>query len=306
MIFFCKKRHEVFVSDIQMMKGSMNHMKQMMVIYAVFGVFCLGCAHQEPAKPTPPVSADVSGRHTPQSAQTQTPQSASSTADSDSPHDPFLDEDLDFLEEEESQETVLVADPIAPWNRLMYHFNDKLYFYVLKPVTGLYKGLVPTFVRTGVKNFFQNITTPIRFVNCLLQGKGHHAGKEMERFIINSTAGGLGFADLAKSHYNLDLSDEDLGQSLGVYGIGNGFYIVWPVLGPSTLRDSAGFLGDRFLNPLAYVSPFYVSVAISAYKTVNDTSFRIGDYETLKEAAIVPYDAIRDAYIQNREHKVSQ
>jgi phospholipid-binding lipoprotein MlaA len=100
--------------------------------------------------------------------------------------------------------------------------------------------------------------------------------------------------------------DEDLGQTFATYGIGDGFYIVWPILGPSTLRDSVGMVGDWFLNPVSYVHPIEAYLGIRATETVNDTSFRIGDYESLKEAAIDPYVAFRNAYIQYRKRKVEE
>jgi len=104
----------------------------------------------------------------------------------------------------------------------------------------------------------------------------------------------------------LNPGEEDLGQTLGSYGIGNGFYIVWPILGPSTLRDSMGMVGDWFLNPVSYVEPTETYLEIRAVETVNETSFKIGDYESLKEAAIDPYVALRNAYIQHRKKKVEE
>jgi phospholipid-binding lipoprotein MlaA len=220
--------------------------------------------------------------------------------------DEFLDEELDFLDEEFEEEPVRIADPLSPWNRAMFHFNDKFYFWLLKPVAQGYKAVTPEIFRVGIRNFFRNLATPIRFVNSLLQGKGRNSGREMERFIINSTAGGLGFGDPAKKYHNLTPSDEDFGQTLGRYGAGNGFYIIWPFLGPSTLRDTVGLVGDRFLNPVTYVSPTTAAVGITGFRIVNETTFRIGDYESFKESALEPYVAFRDAYIQHRKKKVEE
>ncbi len=216
------------------------------------------------------------------------------------------DDDLDYLDEDVDESTQ-IADPIYYWNKGVYHFNDKLYFWVLKPVATGYRAVVPTPARTGVKNFFHNIAVPIRFVNCLLQGKVGEAGQEVALFIVDTTWGILGIRSLAQKYPDeVKHAEEDFGQTLGLYGLGNGFYIVWPFLGPSSLRDSVGFAGDRFLNPVAYVEPLEVSLGITGVKTVNDVSFRIGDYESLKQAAIDPYDAIRDAYVQNRIKKVNE
>jgi len=124
--------------------------------------------------------------------------------------------------------------------------------------------------------------------------------------LINSTVGVLGFGDPAKRWPELSPSEEDLGQTLATYGIGDGFYIVWPILGPSTLRDSVGMVGDWFLDPTFYVEPLEAYLAVWTVENVNETSFRIGDYESFKEAAIDPYIALRHAYIQNRKKKVEE
>ena len=216
------------------------------------------------------------------------------------------DDDFDFLEETAEPEPSRVADPIAPFNKAMFYFNDKLYFWVLKPITRGYAAIFPEFARTGVANFFRNIYTPIRFVNSLLQGKGDAVDNELASFFINSTWGVLGFGAPAQNKLKIPLSNEDMGQTFGAYGIGNGFYIVWPFIGPSTLRDSVGRVGDRFLNPTSYVESTGTFFAIWAYDRVNETSFRIGEYEAIKEAAIDPYTAIRNGYIQFRNARIEE
>lgn len=215
-----------------------------------------------------------------------------------------LEKDADYLEEE----AVKIRDPIWPWNRAMYHFNDKLYFWLLKPVARGYRFVVPERARIGVRNFFYNVAMPIRAVNCALQGKGKGFADELASFLVNTTWGILGFGDPAKNRLHIKKYDEDFGQTLQVYGIGNGFYIVWPVFGPSTVPDSVGLVADLFLNPVTYVAPFVASasVGISAYKTVNDTSLQIGDYESIKDAALDPYISIRHGYIQYRKKKVEE
>ena len=213
---------------------------------------------------------------------------------------------MDLFEEEGTQETLHVADPIAPWNRAMFVFNDKCYFWVLKPVASGYKRVMPKPVREGVGNFFHNLAMPIRLVNCILQGKGQSATAEFFRFLMNTTVGILGFGDPAAKYPGLNPDTEDLGQTFGRYGIGNGIYVVWPILGPSTLRDSVGLFGDRFLNPTSYVQPAMASGGIEASKTINNISLKIGEYESLKEAAVEPYIAFRDAYVQYRQAKVEK
>lgn len=226
-----------------------------------------------------------------------------SSAEADSPGDPAFDE-FDELEEELAQTQVVIADPLEPFNRTMFGFNDVFYFWVAKPVVQTYGNLVPDFARIGIRNFFNNVTTPVRFVNCLLQNKGNEACRELHRFGINTTAGVLGFGDPARDRYHLEPANEDLGQTLAVYGLDNGFYVVWPGFGPSTLRDSAGMIGDMFLNPVRYVKPTEASIGISVTDKVNDGSFHIGDYEAFKAAAIDPYVAMRNAYIQYRNKSI--
>ncbi len=216
------------------------------------------------------------------------------------------DEEFLMLDEELEEEIIEVADPVYYWNKAMYHFNDKFYFWVLKPAARGYKRAVPEVVRTGVRNFFHNLRFPIRFVGCLLQTKGSAAAGEFGRFVLNSTVGLLGFGNPAKKYPALNPSEEDVGQAFGRWGIGNGFYIVWPFLGPSTLRDSVGLVGDLFLDPVFYVEPTAASIGINVYDNLNDASFRIGEYESLKEAAIDPYVAIRSGYIQYRNTKISE
>lgn len=231
----------------------------------------------------------------------------------DTPKDPFEEDPFD---QQEKKVVQTVADPIAGFNRAMFTFNDKLYFWVLKPVASGYRAVVPTPLRIGVKNFFHNLLTPVRLVNCLLQGKAKAAGGELGSFAINSTVGILGLFNPAGEYPELNPPPEDMGQTLGSYSIGNGFYIVWPFLGPSTLRDSVGYIGDWVINPVSFMqlvnidageftsdTTNYVSYGV---RVVNDTSFRIGDYETLKGAALDPYEMFRDAYIQNRMSKVAE
>lgn len=217
------------------------------------------------------------------------------------------DDDLKDLDQKEGgEETGQIADPLYPWNNAMYHFNDKLYFWVMKPVAQGYSYVVPEDLRISVRNVFKNLTTPVRFVSSLLQLRFKDAGNELIRFVVNSTAGVGGLADVAKQRLDISRHDEDLGQALGSYGIGQGFYIVWPFLGPSSLRDTIGSIGDGFLNPVNYITPFWSSLGVRMYDTTNETSLRIGDYEDLKEAAVDPYVSIRDAYVQNRKKAVAE
>ncbi|MGA1838995.1 MAG: VacJ family lipoprotein [bacterium] len=212
----------------------------------------------------------------------------------------------EYLEEYEQYEQIGVSDPLEPFNKAMYRFNDKFYFWLLKPTAQGYRAVLPEPARVSISNAFSNLGFPLRFINCLFQVNLKGAGIEISRFSINTTLDICGLFDRARSLYKLPEKDEDFGQTFGVYGIKEGFYIMWPILGPSTLRDSVGMVGDYFSDPISYVKPFEASLGIYAYKKVNDTSLKIGDYEALKKAAIDPYIAIRNAYIQNRGMKVRQ
>jgi phospholipid-binding lipoprotein MlaA len=209
---------------------------------------------------------------------------------------------------EETDETMEseINDPLEPLNRAFFVFNDKLYFWVLKPTANAYAFFVPEWGRTRVRNVFNNIKAPVRLVNALLQLKMHKFAAELSSFILNSTVGLAGLFDIAVRHPELNTSAEDLGQTFGSYGMGEGFYLVLPVLGPSSLRDTVGLAGDSFLDPVSYISPFRDEVAVRAFDQVNETSFRIGDYEDIKESALDPYISIKDIYRQYRRNKVRE
>ncbi len=206
----------------------------------------------------------------------------------------------DYLSEEAEESNEDISDPLEPVNRVFYHFNDKLYFWVLKPVCKGYNKVMPETARKGIRSFFSNLYTPVRAANCLLQGKITGFWREIARFIINTTAGGLGFRDAALEDYNVPKSSEDFGQTLGVYGLGFGPYLVIPFIGPSSVRDAAGSAADSFMYPPNYFMNMWESMGRSAYRKINDVSLRLGEYESFKETAIDPYVAIREAYYQYR------
>ena len=189
----------------------------------------------------------------------------------------------------------------------MYVFNDKFYFWLLKPAAQGYKTVVPEVARISVNNFFFNLEFPTRFVNFLLQADLRGSAIELGRFGVNTTIGIAGFFDPASGKvFNLPKQDTDLGLTLASYRIGQGFYIDWPILGPSSPRDTLGMAGDYFLDPISYVPSWYVSIGIRAYEDVNAASLAIGDYESLKEAAIDPYVALKDAYVQYRQKGIGE
>ncbi|MFO7986919.1 MAG: VacJ family lipoprotein [Desulfatiglandaceae bacterium] len=200
-----------------------------------------------------------------------------------------------------------IPDPLEPLNRVFFQFNDKLYFWVLKPVSQGYAQVVPEPARVSIRNFFSNLVMPIRAVSCLLQGKIEGMGIEVLRFAVNTTAGFAGFQDVARQHLDLPLQDEDLGQAFAFWGIGPGFYIDLPFLGPSSLRGAVGWAGQLYLNPLDYmVKDVWANIGVRGYDVVNKSSLRIGEYESFKRAALDPYVALRDAYYQYRIHQIEK
>lgn len=216
--------------------------------------------------------------------------------------DPIPSGESDIEEPPES-----IPDPLEPLNRLFFRFNDRLYFWVLKPAASGYKAVFPEPVRVGVRNFFSNLTTPIRFVNCLLQGNLKGAGNETFRLVLNSTLGLAGFLDPAKKELQVEKEDEDFGQTLGTWGIGPILYVEWPLLGASSLRDSIGYVGDLALDPRTYLIPSVpLNLGIRSYEEVNDHSLTLGEYEDLIKASIDPYVAKRDAYFQYRRTKIKE
>jgi phospholipid-binding lipoprotein MlaA len=199
-----------------------------------------------------------------------------------------------------------VADPLEPWNRIVFTFNDRLYYWVMKPAAKGYNAVVPQGARVSVRNFFNNLSMPVRFVNASLQLKIESAAIELARFAVNTTLGLAGFFDVAKKSFCLESQEEDLGMTLSFYGIGEGIYFVWPFLGPLSLRDTVGTIGDGFLSPVNYISPAEDAFAINSYEYFNNTTLHIGEYEDLKESAIDPYTAVKDAYIQQRRYLIGK
>lgn len=222
------------------------------------------------------------------------------------------DEDGEEAEPEESEEmseATQIKDPLQSVNRAMFVFNDKAFHYFFKPIYTGYNSMIPVQARVSVRNFYTNITMPISFFNCLFQSNFKGAGTEMLRFVVNSTIGVGGFLDPAKSRFNIIKQNRDFGQTLGKYKMESGTYLVLPFLGPSTSRDAIGLAGDAVLNPLTWVSWFFLtpieSIGNYMYDSVNDLSIDTGDtYESITKPAIDPYVAVQDAYIQNRVKKV--
>lgn len=210
-----------------------------------------------------------------------------------------------FAAEVRAEKIPTISDPFENINRAFFAFNDRLYFWLLRPVGIGYGKIVPQPIRIGVRSFFDNLGFPVRFVNCLLQGKFDGAGVEAQRFLINSISS-LGFKDMAADDMGIEEYDEDFGQTLQFWGLGPGFYLNIPIIGASSLTDSVGIVGDIYAQPLNYVIESNYNLALRTCDIVNSTSLTIGEYEDLKRASLDPYVAVRDAYYQYRLNKIKE
>jgi phospholipid-binding lipoprotein MlaA len=216
-------------------------------------------------------------------------------------------DDEEMFEDEEPELTI--ADPLYYFNKGIWHFNDFVFLYIGEPAARGYNKILPETVRGGVTNFFSNWYTPVRLVSCLLQAKWEEAGTETGRFLINTTFGILGFADLAKEEEwaGWQVADEDMGQVFGAWGIGHGFYLVLPLAGPSSARDGVGRIGNGFLDPLTYLDiKFWEYVAIWSYREFANYAPYAGEYIKFRDMSLDPYTAMRNAYLQLRARKVAE
>ena len=194
-------------------------------------------------------------------------------------------------------------DPLEPMNRGIYHFNDGVDHLLIKPAAELYNGLLPQFVRTGVSNFFANINDVIVALNNLLQGKFLNAVSDVGRIAVNTTAGLLGFIDVA-TEIGLEKNNEDFGQTLGYWGVGDGPYLVLPFLGPSSFRDTVGLVGDIYAWPITYVKPPRSRNQLAGGRFLSRRAELLDTSKILETAALDPYEFLRDAYLQRRRNLV--
>ncbi len=200
-----------------------------------------------------------------------------------------------------------IADPLEPWNRFWFGFNDIFYLHIASPVYNAYDYIMPEPVQSGLSNFFNNLLFPVRFVNALLQGKVQLAGVEFGRFMINTTVGMGGLIDVAARHKTVvpyTREGEDFGQTLGSWGIGQGFYVVWPLYGPSSLRGSIGTAVDFFIDPAFYLDPTYLTTGIRVGLEFNDLDSVLPLYQDAKSVAVDPYVAMREAYAAYRKQQI--
>ena len=196
------------------------------------------------------------------------------------------------------------ADPWEPMNRAVFSFNETLDEYLIKPVTKAYRAVVPEVVRTAISNVFSNIGDIYTAVNNLLQGKPKEAVSDLGRVVINTTMGVFGIFDIA-TDAGLEKHKEDFGQTLGVWGVGSGPFVVLPVLGPSTVRDTAGWVVDIKTDLLInQVDDVGVRNSITGVRIVDARSRFLDTEGIVEEAAFDKYSFIRDAYLARRKNMI--
>lgn len=198
------------------------------------------------------------------------------------------------------------ADPLEKLNRKVFAFNKDVDNAILKPIAKTYKAVTPEPVDQGVTNFFNNLGEVVVIANDLLQLKFKRATSSAGRLLVNSTAGLLGVVDVA-SQVGLSKSEEDFGQTLGHWGIGNGPYLVLPFLGPSSIRDTLGMGIDILFDPRSYTTHAETRrllLKTGTFRLVDTRADLLGIETILKEAALDEYAYIRDAYLQRRDHLV--
>ncbi len=198
-------------------------------------------------------------------------------------------------------------DPLEPTNRFLFDVNNAVDKAVLKPVAKGYRSVVPSDARNGIRNFFDNAGTPVILINDILQGQGGRAAETLVRFFVNSTAGFFGFFDVA-GDYGLERHEEDFGQTLAVWGAGEGPYMMLPVFGPSNVRDTVGLIADSFMNPLSYWAsnndlriPRYGASLVDG---IDKRSRKIETLEDIERDSLDFYATLRSLYRQDRKSEI--
>lgn len=194
-------------------------------------------------------------------------------------------------------------DPLEGYNRAMFSFNEQLDKVAIKPAAQVYEAVLPSPVRTGVGNVLGNLGDPWIALNNLLQGKVAEGMSDLMRFALNSTWGLLGLLDIA-SAAGLPKHDEDLGQTLGRWGVGEGAYIVLPFFGPRTVRDAVALPVDMMGNEPFSIDHVPTRNTVLGTRVVHGRSVLLGADRTLKEAALDRYAFVRDFYLEQRRYKV--
>jgi phospholipid-binding lipoprotein MlaA len=201
-------------------------------------------------------------------------------------------------------------EPYDPWegfNEKMFELNLRLDRWIFKPVATVYRFIMPEPFQVMIANGFDNIRVVPRLVNSMLQGKFGGAGRELARFLINSTAGIGGLFDPAKDYWGIPSSREDFGQTLGVWGAGPGPYLVLPFMEPMTVRDGIGRGVDMFLDPLSYVLPlFWERIGMKAGEMINERALYFDLFQGVEETTLDLYSSVRHFYLLRRERQIKE
>lgn len=202
---------------------------------------------------------------------------------------------------EEAAEAAEVNDPLEDVNRVVFEINRTIDETLLKPAAIIYRGVVPEFGRERIDNALNNLGEPVTFANDLLQGEFERAGISLARFMLNSTVGFFGAFDVAAEGAGLEPHKEDFGQTLGVWGLGQGPYLMLPLFGPSNPRDVVGIVADMFMDPFGYIFDSDVKNVRSILTAVNERSKYMEELESVEKTSVDFYAALRDLYRQKRE-----
>jgi len=208
----------------------------------------------------------------------------------------------DTIDPTNSQQNMAIktkADPYERFNRKMFNFNDKVDNYVAEPISNVYKKVTPQFVQTGVFNFFNNLKNINVVINDVFQAKFNQSAQDTGRFAMNSTLGLGGLFDVAK-HVGLEQNEEDFEQTLAVWGVPQGSYLVLPFLGPSTARGIPGSIFDTAANPTSYVG-----LPVQLVSLLNTRANAEGSLKFIDEAALDPYVFTRESFLQWRNNLAS-
>jgi phospholipid-binding lipoprotein MlaA len=197
----------------------------------------------------------------------------------------------------------IISDPLEPLNRHIFNINSTLDYLIFSPVTEIYLMSVPKRGRMHIGNFLSNLGEPINFISLMLQGKFKGARTSLGRFMTNSTLGFFGIMDVA-TDCNLKYHGEDSGQTLAHYGVPNGPYIVLPLFGPSSLRDTSGRVADYFANPFKYIIEKRERNIINATSALHKRASANGVIKTINNS-LDPYETAKMLYIQNRNKQIN-
>jgi phospholipid-binding lipoprotein MlaA len=286
------------------MRGKMMRLQLLVIIWLILGFG--GCA----GKTNPSESQD--------DLDTRLEAQIVESVDKPTPEDQERQSEFFDPFDEFDQPHLHAYDPLEPVNSAVFEFNYRLDKYVVKPAAKVYNFFIPPDVQQSFFNLFQNIRFVPRLLNNLFQAKFQAAGIELSRFLINSTLGVGGLFDPAKIMFELETPFEDLGQTLGTYGVPPGPFLMIPLLGPFTLRDGIGFIGDTFLDPFNWlVLPIveiaaaprliqhdptinYARLGMSGSETVNLRALTLEKFQGVEEGTLDLYGAVRNAYFQQR------